>query len=158
MKMTDEEKEQRIDLIRGMFETAGVKASDDRVRSYCNETALLPLWMLSTSVSSCLREKSDGYQTAPQVGQLWDAAKKMIPSSQWQYRPGTGSLPPKWFRLLQQENNRRTRLGWGEPKQIPLNASAREAVVLVETAQGSPAAPQADLPGNRSPTRTEGTI
>lgn len=100
--MTTEEIEVRTQKI-GMFFTAfGVDASEERVAVYVEQTRAIPwkrdgiLYFLQ-ALGKCVREKNDGYQTAPSVGEIWDAAESFIPSEQRRYSGTQGSGPPRWF-------------------------------------------------------------
>jgi hypothetical protein len=131
--MSPEEKHIRRGQVADMFTVLGVQAGPDQMRLWLNATAFIPPLLFAKAIAKLIRNKADGYQTAPQPGQCWAAARSLIPQSQWEYHPGTGSIPPKWFRSIEEQNEKKV-IEW-QQKAIPENA--REFAALADHVLGA---------------------
>lgn len=141
-RFSDEEKTARLEAVGEFFAALGVKADEGRIRAVCNATAWIP-WeyrgrrYFAGALQHAVRTKADGYQTAPQPGEIWKSFLTLCPSRLWDYDATQGTLPPRFYRKLL----RRQRLlpDWAEQKALASGAKfPTEAVnALCEVFPGS---------------------
>ncbi len=99
--MSGQEKAARLAAGAEFFDACGVAVTEKRLRAFLNATCWIPwehqgrLWFRE-ALSKAIREKGDGYQTAPQPGVVWEAFYALVPASMRDYSPATGSVLPQW--------------------------------------------------------------
>lgn len=130
-EMAPREKAGRRLAVAKFFTCLRVKADAEQIGAYSDATALIPAVLLREALARAVQSKSDGYQTAPQPGEIWELARRLIPSDQWEYSSVSGSAPPKWFRDRQRAQVH-IQATWAHPDRLEGGRPSRELAASLD--------------------------
>ena len=140
-ELSAQEKLERLRAGQEFFAALRVKVTELELRAFLNATAWIP-WAVDgyryfqPALDKAVRLKADGYQTAPQPGEIWQHFRSLIPSGLWEYRPNQGAIPPQFYsRVIQAQ--RRLEGGVPRPKAIGAGKAARALELIEESFPGS---------------------
>lgn len=123
----------RTVAMTGFYELLHVKVSEGQLKAILNLTSWIPLTVLSQALHELVITKVDGFQTAPQPGEIFAACRRIASrtgSLEWNVTTGNWS-EPEWSRssrrLLAVDNPKRLTRGSSDGLQN-LQAVTREAL------------------------------
>ncbi len=82
------------------YEALGVRVSQERLKVVLNLTCWIPFDILRQGLHELLVAKDDGYQTAPQPGEIFSACRRVASRAgglEWNVKAGAWS-EPDWSR------------------------------------------------------------